>query len=63
MNITTIGLDLAKSVSHVVCCNQAGKIVRKKMLRRKEKCRTKKKQRFGYKTNDSDRGTSPGTHK
>ncbi len=30
MNITTIGLDLAKSVSHVVCCNQAGKIVRKK---------------------------------
>ena len=34
MDITTIGLDLAKSVSHVVCCNQAGKIVRKKMLRR-----------------------------
>lgn len=32
MNITTIGLDLAKNVGHVVCCNQAGKIVRKKML-------------------------------
>ena len=30
MNITTVGLDLAKSVSHLVCCNQAGKIVRKK---------------------------------
>jgi transposase len=24
MNITTVGLDLAKSVSHLVCCNQAG---------------------------------------
>ena len=36
MNITTIGLDLAKSVSHLVCCNQAGKIVRKKMLRRNQ---------------------------
>ncbi len=36
MNITTVGLDLAKSVSHLVCCNQAGKIVRKKMLRRNQ---------------------------
>ena len=36
MNITTVGVDLAKSVSHVVCCNQAGKVVRKKALRRNQ---------------------------
>ena len=36
MNITTIGIDLAKNVSHVVCCNQAGKIVKKKAVRRAE---------------------------
>lgn len=36
MNITTIGLDLAKNVSHVVCCNRAGKIVKKKALRRSD---------------------------
>ncbi|MBQ4852983.1 IS110 family transposase [Pseudoalteromonas sp. MMG012] len=36
MNITTVGIDLAKNVSHVVCCNQAGKIVSKRMLRRSE---------------------------
>lgn len=36
MNITTVGLDLAKSVYHVVCCNQAGKIIRKRILRRSE---------------------------
>lgn len=36
MHITTVGLDLAKNVSHVVCCNQAGKIMKKKMLRRNE---------------------------
>ena len=36
MNITTVGLDLAKNVSHVVCCNQAGKIIKKKVLRRKD---------------------------
>jgi hypothetical protein len=24
MNITTVGLDLAKSVFHAVCCNQQG---------------------------------------
>ena len=35
-NITTVGLDLAKSVSHVVCCNQVGKIVRKKVLKRNQ---------------------------
>ncbi|MCL1067014.1 IS110 family transposase, partial [Shewanella olleyana] len=36
MNITTVGLDLAKNVSHFVGCNQAGKIVKKKMLHRKD---------------------------
>ncbi len=30
---TTIGLDLAKSVFHVVCCDSRGKVVRKKILR------------------------------
>lgn len=34
MQITTIGLDLAKNVFHVVACNQAGKVVKKKHLRR-----------------------------
>ena len=34
--ITTIGLDLAKSVFHVVCCNNRGKVVRRKMLRRSQ---------------------------
>ena len=32
--ITTIGLDLAKQVFHVVCCDARGKMVRKRMLRR-----------------------------
>ena len=32
--ITTIGLDLAKNVFHVVCCDAHGKVVRKKMLKR-----------------------------
>ncbi len=32
--ITTVGLDLAKSVCHAVCCDNRGKVVRKKMLRR-----------------------------
>jgi transposase len=32
--ITTIGLDLAKNVFHVVCCDARGKIVRKRMLKR-----------------------------
>jgi transposase len=35
-NITTVGLDLAKNVSHFIGCNQAGKIVRKRMLKRAE---------------------------
>ena len=34
--ITTIGLDLAKNVFHVICCNEHGKVIRKRMLRRKE---------------------------
>ena len=34
MNITTIGLDIAKRVFHVVCCNQQGQLIKKKMLRR-----------------------------
>lgn len=32
--ITTIGLDLAKSTFHVVCCDQRGKLLKKRMLRR-----------------------------
>ncbi len=32
--ITTIGLDLAKNVFHAVCCDEYGKVVKKKMLRR-----------------------------
>ena len=32
--ITTIGLDLAKNVFHVVCCDERGQVVRKRMLRR-----------------------------
>lgn len=34
MEITTVGLDLAKKVFHVVCCNQVGKVVKKKKLTR-----------------------------
>ncbi len=34
MNITTIGLDIAKRVFHVVCCNQQGRLIKKKMLKR-----------------------------
>jgi transposase len=34
MKITTIGLDLAKNVFHVVCCNEHGKIVKKRQLSR-----------------------------
>ena len=34
--ITTIGLDLAKNVFHVVCTNRQGKVVRKRMLRRSQ---------------------------
>lgn len=36
MKITTIGLDLAKNVFHAVCCNQQGKVIKKKMLKRRE---------------------------
>jgi len=34
--ITTIGLDLAKNVFHAVCCDQYGKQVSRKMLRRNQ---------------------------
>lgn len=34
--ITTIGLDLAKTVFHAVCCDQHGKQVSRKMLRRNQ---------------------------
>ena len=34
--ITTIGLDLAKHVFHVVCCNVHGKVIRKNMLKRSQ---------------------------
>jgi len=34
--ITTIGLDLAKNVFHAVCCDDHGKVIKKKMLRRSE---------------------------
>ncbi|WP_368882261.1 IS110 family transposase [Shewanella algae] len=36
MKITTIGLDIAKSVFHAVGVNKAGKLIKKKMLRRKD---------------------------
>ena len=36
MKITTIGLDIAKSVFHLFAINCAGKMVRKKQLKRKE---------------------------
>ena len=36
MKITTIGLDLAKNIFHVVCCNAQGKIVKKRQLRRSQ---------------------------
>lgn len=36
MNITTVGLDLAKNVFYVVCLNEHNKEVRKKMLRRNQ---------------------------
>lgn len=34
--ITTVGLDLAKQVFHVVCCDERGKMIGKKMLRRSQ---------------------------
>ncbi len=36
MNITTVGLDLAKSVFHVVCFNDRDKEVKKRILRRNQ---------------------------
>lgn len=36
MEITTVGLDLAKKVFHVVGCNQAGKSIKKKKLTRSQ---------------------------
>ena len=36
MKITTIGLDIAKSVFHLYAVNQAGRLVKKKPLRRKQ---------------------------
>jgi len=34
--ITTIGLDLAKNVFHLVGCDARGKVVKRKMLKRRE---------------------------
>lgn len=36
MNITTVGIDIAKSVFHVFAVNKMGKLVKKKQLKRKE---------------------------
>ena len=36
MKITTVGIDLAKSVFHVVAVNHQGTLVKKKQLKRKE---------------------------
>jgi len=36
MKITTVGLDLAKNIFHVVCINAQGKEVKKRMLRRNQ---------------------------
>ena len=36
MKITTIGLDIAKSVFHLYTVNQAGRLVKKKQLKRRE---------------------------
>ena len=36
MKITTIGLDIAKSVFHLFAVNRVGKLIKKKQLRRKE---------------------------
>jgi transposase len=34
--ITTIGLDIAKQVFHVVCCDRNGKVIKKRMLKRRQ---------------------------
>lgn len=35
MQITTIGIDIAKNVFHIVCCNAHNKVVRKKVVKRR----------------------------
>jgi transposase len=34
--ITTVGLDLAKQVFHLVCCDERGKVIGRKLLRRSQ---------------------------
>lgn len=34
--VTTVGLDLAKNVFHLVGCDARGKVVKRKMLKRRE---------------------------
>jgi transposase len=34
MIFTTIGLDIAKEVFHAACCNEQGKLVKKKVIKR-----------------------------
>lgn len=34
--ITTVGLDLAKNVFHMVCCDDQGKVVKRRMLKRRQ---------------------------
>ena len=36
MKITTIGLDIAKSIFHVFAVNRSGRLVKKKQLKRKD---------------------------
>ena len=36
MKITTIGLDIAKSVFHLVAVNHSGRLIKKKQLKRKQ---------------------------
>ena len=36
MKITTIGLDIAKRLFHIVCCNRQGKLLKKKTLKRSQ---------------------------
>jgi len=36
MKITTLGLDIAKSIFHLYAVNELGRFVKKKQLRRRE---------------------------
>jgi len=36
MQMTTIGIDIAKNIFHVVCCNNSNKIVGKKVVKRRQ---------------------------